>query len=218
LQFSDTYVNAVKQALAPSKAPAAPEFAIPVSVRVIDELRGPVNALVRRVNTGFLLVAAPIALKPEKRVEVTFLDQRMETQVVYCLPQQSGNFHLGLRITHGSHEALRAEPRIPVDLPAKLHLPGEEQPVGARVVNISASGFGLEVDGQVPAGELAYVECEVGFAFGEIRHCSKIGDRYRVGLKLDEFISRENEVLAARRRENPGASASGLARFFRKAN
>jgi hypothetical protein len=218
LQISDTYVSAVKQALAPSKAPAAPEFAIPVSLRLLDEVRGPVNGLVRRVNTGFLLVAAPIALKPEKRVEVTFFDRRMEAQVVYCLPQDGGNCHLGLRVTYGSNEALRAEPRIPVDLPAKLHLPGEEEPLGARVVNISASGFGLEVDGQVPAGELAYVECEVGFAFGEIRHCSKMGDRYRVGLKLDEFISRENEVLAARRRENPLANASGLARFFRKAN
>lgn len=211
-----TLCNTVKQALAPSKTTAAPEFAIPVWLRLLDEVRDQIRAQVRRVNTGFLLVAAPVRLQPERRVEVTFLERRMETQVVYCLPQETGSFHLGLRMTHGSHEALRAEPRIPVDLPGKLHLAGGDLPASGRVVNISASGFGLELDGEVPSGELAYVECEIGFAFGEIRHCSKVGERYRVGLKLDEFIARENEVLAARHREPAAASPTGFARFFRK--
>jgi PilZ domain len=206
----------VKQALAPSKATAAPEFAIPVTLRQLDEMRDQVKAHVRRVNTGFLLVAAPVAFKTERRVEVMFLDRRIETQVVYCLPQEAGNFHLGLRMTHGNDEALRAEPRIPVELAAKLHLAGEDLPVTGRVVNISASGFGLDVECEVPSGELAYVELEIGFAFGEIRHCSKIGDRFRVGMKLDEFIARENEVLAARHRENRDPSQTGLARLFRK--
>jgi hypothetical protein len=119
-------------------------------------------------------------------------------------------------MTHGSHDALRAEPRIPVDLEAKLHVTGDEPPIAGRVVNISASGFGLEVDYEVPAGELAYAELEIGCAFGEIRHCSKIGDRFRVGLKLDEFISRENEVLAARHHENHGPYQTIFGRLFRK--
>lgn len=206
----------MKHALAASKASASGEFAIPVRLRLLDEVRDPLRGHIRRVNTGFLLVAAPLALKPERRVEVTFLDQRIETQVVYCLPQNIGIYHLGLRMTHGSHEALRAEPRIPVDLEAKLHVPGDESPITGRVVNISASGFGLEVEYEVPTGELAYVELEIGCAFGEIRHCSKMGDRFRVGLKLDEFISRENEILAARHRENPVTHQTVLGRLFRR--
>lgn len=204
----------MKQSTALSKASTPAEFAIPVTLRLIDEMREHVHSHIRRVNTGFFLIAAPMPLKPERRLEIVFDGRRIECQVVYCQPESTNQYHIGVRMAHGNTEGLRAEPRIPVDLEAKLNIPGVELPFQGRVVNISASGLGLLLDKEVPMGELAYVELEIGFAFGEIRHCSKTANGFRVGLKLDEFISKDDEVLGARKRSAPAASRTGLAKFF----
>jgi hypothetical protein len=204
--------------MATLKQTAAAEFAIPVTIRLLDQMYEQVQAHIRRVNTGFFLIAAPLPLKPERRLEVRFDGRALECQVVYCQSESANNYLLGVRMAQNGTDALRAEPRIPVDLEAKLHLPGGEAPVAGRVVNISASGLGLFFEKEVPTNEIAYVELQIGFAFGEIRHCTKSEAGYRVGLKLDEFISRENEILAARNRTAPAEPASGFGRFFRRKN
>jgi hypothetical protein len=207
----------MKPSTALSRTTATAEFAIPVTLRLLDEMRAQVHAHIRRVNTGFFLIAAPIPLKPERRLEIVFDSRRIECQVVYCHPE-GADYNLGVRMAHSNSEALRAEPRIPVDLDAKVNIPGVELPIPGRVVNISASGLGLLLDREIPTQELAYVELEIGFAFGEIRHCSKTSSGYRVGLKLDEFLSRDDEVLAARKRSEPESSPTGIAKFFRRKN
>jgi hypothetical protein len=199
-----------------AKPPLAAEFTIPVYVREMDNMQEPERAYIRRVNTGFFLIAAPIAIKPERRVEVVFEGRPIECQVVYCHSGSADNYHLGVRMVLSNGEALRAEPRIPVDLEAKLHLPGTDPAVPGRVVNISASGLGLVLDKEVHANQPAYAEMEIGFAFGEIRHCSKVRSGYRVGMKLEEFIAREDEVLAARKRSAAAVSPAGFAKLFRR--
>jgi|SRR5579875_807852 len=206
----------MKQNSVLSKPSAAAEFAIPVTLRLTEEMHDHVRAYVRRVNTGFFLIAAPIPVKPERRLELVFESRRIECQVVYCHPDGGGSYHLGVRMNQNNGETLRAEPRIPVDLEAKVNIPGTHLPVVGRVVNISASGLGLLLDCEVPTDGLAYLELEIGYAFGEIRHCSKVSNGYRVGLKLDEFISRDDEVLAARKRTVPAAGPTGLAKLFRR--
>jgi hypothetical protein len=208
----------MKPSAALSRTTATADFAIPVTLRLLDEMHSQVHAQIRRVNTGFFLIASPMPVKPERRVEVSFDSRRIECQVVYCHPEGADNFNLGVRMAHNNGDALRAEPRIPVDLEAKVNLPGADLPIAGRMVNISASGLGLLLDKEVPTEELAYVELEIGLAFGEIRHCSKTQNGYRVGIKLDEFLSRADEVLAARKRSQPVASPTGIAKFFRRKN
>lgn len=200
------------------KQNASAEFAIPVTLRLLDEMYEQVPAFIRRVNTGFFLVAAPMPLKPERRLEIKFDGRGIECQVVYCQSESANNYLIGVRMAQNGTEALRAEPRIPVELEAKLNLPGVEASIAGRVVNISASGLGLFFEKEVPTNEIAYVELQIGFAFGEIRHCTKTAAGYRVGLKLDEFISRENEILAARNRSTPPENSTGFGRFFRRKN
>jgi hypothetical protein len=208
----------MKQSSVLSKSATAAEFAIPITLRLLDEMHAQVDAHIRRVNTGFFLIGAPVHLKPERRVEIQFGGRRIECMVVYCHPEGANTYNLGIRMAQSAGDALRAEPRIPVDLQAKVNIAGVEAPVPGRVVNISASGLGLLLDKEIPTDQLAYVELEIGFAFGEIRHCSKTASGYRVGLKLDEFISREDEVLAARKRSDPSVPSTGIAKFFRRKN
>jgi hypothetical protein len=204
----------VKQASALKKAATPAEFALPITLRPLDQVHERIRAHIRRVNTGFFLIASPVAFRPEQRVEVTFEERRIETQVMYCHAQPEGGFQAGLSMTQDGSRPLRTEPRIPMDMPAELTLPGMDTPSAARLVNISASGLGLNVDQHIPPGEMAFVKLENGFAFGEIRHCSKVPTGYRVGMKLDEFIELPDQRPAAGRRSTQREKPTGWARFF----
>jgi PilZ domain len=211
------YFLSMKTASVTPKIAPAGEFSIPVSLRLVDEMQQETPAYIRRVNAGFFLIAAPVAVKPERRVEVLFDTRRIDCQVVYCHAGSGGQYHLGVRMTTYG-EALRAEPRIPVDLVAKLHIAGMEDAVSGRAVDISASGLGLLLERAVPADEPAYAELEIGFAFGEIRYCTKTTGGYRVGMKLEEFLARQDEVLAARKRSDRQANSLSFTNLFRRKN
>jgi hypothetical protein len=204
----------VKQASVLEKAATHREFAIPVTLRLLDEIHERIPAHIRRVNHGFFVIASPTPLKPEQTLEITFDERVIEAQVVYSHPQPGDGYHLGVRMTYDGDRPLRTEPRIPMDMPAEVTVAGVGVPLQARLVNMSASGLGLNVGQHIAAGEMVYVKLETGFAFGEIRHCSKISIGYRVGLKLDEFITREDERRAVKRRPEEHQKSSALARFF----
>lgn len=92
---------------------------------------------------------------------------------------------------------LRTEPRIPTDVPVELTTARRSGAIVAKLVNISASGMGLNLDQLVVPGEIACVKLDIGSFFGEIKHCTKIGGAYRAGLKLNEFIPSKNEAHGA---------------------
>lgn len=200
-------------ALPKSAVPAA-ELTLPVTLRFLDRVHTPVAAQIRRVNTGFFVVASPLLLKPEQRVQILVAGRGLDTHVVYCHPQPGGDFQLGLQMVYDKDQPLRTEPRIPMDMLGEILIAGIDGPISVRLVNISASGLGLEIERQVSPGEIACVKLDIGFAFGEIRHCSKTGDTYRLGLKLDEFIALGNEAEAAKKRANVPEKPSTLARLF----
>jgi hypothetical protein len=89
------------------------------------------------------------------------------------------------------------EPRIPTDVSVELTVARTVVPIPAKLVDISASGMGLNLDQQVLPGEIVCVKLDIGSFFGEIRHCTKIGSAYRAGLKLNQFIPSKNEAHGA---------------------
>lgn len=200
-------------ALPKSAAPAA-ELALPITLRFLDRVHTPIAAQIRRVSTGFFVVSSPLLLKPEQRVQILFAGRAIDTQVLYCHPQTGDDFQLGLQMLQEKDQPLRTEPRIPVDMPGELNVAGLDSPIPAKLVNISGSGLGLEIDRQVFPGHMAYVKLGIGFAFGEIRHCSKLGNAYRAGLKLDEFITQADDAEAAKKRATSPEKPSALARLF----
>ncbi len=198
----------------PKTASPTAELAMPVMLRFLDRVHAPIAGQIRRVSTGFFLVASPMLLNPEQRMQILFAGRGIDTQVVYCHAEPGGDFQLGLQMIQDKDQPLRAEPRIPMDMPGEIYIAGIESPIPIRLVNISASGLGLEIASRVSPGEIACVKLEIGFAFGEIRHCSSVGNMYRVGLKLDEFIAEGDQAAAAKKRSNPPEKPGALARLF----
>lgn len=204
-------------AAAKSAKPAAPaaELALPVILR--EAGHNPVPAHICRVNTGFFLVSSPRAIEPKQRLQVVLAGRPIDTQVVYCHPHED-EFQVGAQMVQDADLPLRAEPRIPVDMPAELTVAGMAGPIPARLANISASGLGLNIDRQIGTGEMACVKLDIGFAFGEIRHCSRTPNGFRAGMKLDEFISVSDEMRAAETRMPAPEKPSAFARFFGRKN
>jgi hypothetical protein len=76
---------------------------------------------------------------------------------------------------------------------------------------MSSSGMGVKLAAFVKPGDPAYVELELGVAFGEIRHCEKMDDGYRAGLFIEEFIARISGGVnpwAAQAVQAPGQGAA----------
>jgi hypothetical protein len=161
---------------------------IPVELRLVPEGHK-ISARIARVDRGFLKLSTSVALLNDVRVDVTIEGCTIRADVVSCEEQLQGWFTVAVRRVYGRQGAIRAEPRIPVDLSAVLTSPSYDR-MFARVVDMSQSGLGLELPDSVVAGTRVSVHFVGGIAFGEIRHCTAQSAVYRAGMRIEEFIVR----------------------------
>ena len=111
----------------------------------------------------------------------------------------------------GLNGEVRREPRIPIEVNARVTTSDAPGSVPAKLIDISRSGLGLRVPRNIPIGVGVIVELHTGIAFGEVRHCSQRGkDNWRVGLSLDEFISHHDRKKHSAYANEPTGSSSAL--------
>lgn len=182
------------------------EFEIPVELHLKDGARERLQAHIRRVSRGFLVLCTKQPVDPSRKLDVFYLNRGIFSEIVYCHPQPNGTHRIGARILEGTDGALRAERRICLDTTAELTVTGARPRFTVRVIDMSSSGLGIKLDSPLQTGEPAYVELEHGVAFGEIRHCQKTADGYRAGLSVEEFIQRDS-VWAPVAAAKPSVSA-----------
>lgn len=193
-------------------------FNIPVELDLREGHGQTVSAHLVQVNTGFFQLSSPVFLQSNTIIDIIFDRQRLEVEVVFCKADDRNGYAVGARLMPGVNGEIRREPRIPIEINARLttaDLPGS---IPAKLVDISRSGLGLRVPRDIPPGVGVIVELQSGIAFGEVRHSSKKGkDSWRVGLSLDEFISRREKSLASENESGAGRSipfAGLLKRMF----
>jgi PilZ domain len=177
-----------------------------------------ISARLCRVDRGFLKLTSNVALAGDARVEVTVDGCAIRSEVISCERGSPGTFHVAVRRVYGPQGAIRAEPRIPVDLSAVLKSPGCE-PMFARIVDMSQSGLGFELPAPVGPGTRVSVHFVCGIAFGEIRHCSAQDAIYRAGMRIEEFVVRHGSEALAKEAISPllreRASSVPSRRLFR---
>lgn len=190
-------------------AERAPELAIPVTLQVPDSERDSFTAHIIRVQQGYFQLRSPVSLTPQSKLEITIEGCRIRTEVITCDRHESDEFRIGARRIYGPQRAIRAEPRIPVDLSGVLIAPSQER-MFARILDMSQSGLGLELATPVAVGMRVSVQFVGGIAFGEIRHCVRTEGTYRAGMRIEEFVVRH-------RAENLSSSTpSANARWARR--
>lgn len=169
-------------------------FNIPVDLDLREGTGETVSAHLIQVNTGFFQLSSPVFLQNNTLIDIIFDRKRLEVEVVFCKSDDRNKYVVGARLMVGANGEIRREPRIPIEIGARVttsDLPGS---FPAKVVDISRSGLGLKVPRNIAVGVGVIVELNSGIAFGEVRHCSKkTKDTWRVGLSLDEFISRRDQ-------------------------
>lgn len=170
-----------------------PVLDLPVELRVLNE-EHKTSVRLARVDRGFLKVFSPVALPKDTRVEVTFDGCSITAAVVSCEQEAPNRFALGLRRTYGPQGAIRAEPRVPVDLSAVPTF-GSEDRMFARIIDMSQSGLGFELPTAIPLGTRVAVQFVAGIVFGEIRHCAEKAGLFRAGMRIEEFIVRPGSAL-----------------------
>lgn len=180
-----------------------PGFDIPVELRLLDGQREKIRARIARVNTGFIRLRSPLAIREDRRLELLYEGRTIKAEVVYCQKKDLGGYHVGLRIASDTVTGtIRKELRLPVNLRGTLNVAGSAAPISAKIVDMSQSGLGLILPKAVAPGMSVSVDLGHGVAFGEICYCTAVSRRtYRAGFQLEEFLYRD----AVRKASNDAA-------------
>jgi len=94
------------------------------------------------------------------------------------------------------HSARRVETPIAIHVAS---LPGEEQPAEGWVVNRSPGGLCLSLNTPIPVGTVVSVrlaaQADMGWVPLEVKYCSALGSRWKVGCGFQQPESQEASVL-----------------------
>jgi len=89
----------------------------------------------------------------------------------------------------------RREPRLSTDAPARLTLLGRNpETLDAQIVNASGRGLRLIVDRRLPLNAPVRVYTEDTILLGETCYAVPEGDRWAVGLMLEQVLREVNEL------------------------
>ena len=186
-------------------------FHIPVNLDLREGSRETVAGHLIQVNTGFFQISVPFFLQSSTVIDLIFDRQRLEVEVVFCKADDRNGYVVGARLMAGLNGEIRREPRIPVEIAARVTTSDMQGSVPGKLVDISRSGLGLKVPRNIPPGVGVIVELNSGIAFGEVRHCGKSGkDTWRIGLSLDEFISNRDRQKTSAGPANHSSGGSSL--------
>ncbi len=170
--------------MAPLSASSIP-VPLPVQLRLMDEKLEELPAQILGVRGGLFQVRSPAYVRRKRAFEMVCAQHRILARVVFCSPEATGMYRLGARMVRDEDQ--RREVRFPADTSAKL-LVGGSIPTVVRVVDVSASGLGLELPVSIPVGAAVSVDLGLGVVSGEIRHCTNCSSKFRVGMHLHEFV------------------------------
>jgi hypothetical protein len=83
----------------------------------------------------------------------------------------------------------RREPRFGVNQKVSIAILGKsDRTTDASVTNASGGGLGLLTDAPIDLGSAVKVRTEDSLLLGEVVFCRKAGDRYEIGLQLDQIL------------------------------
>lgn len=172
-------------------APLYSKCDVPVELHIGNGVQKEVvKARVYRVSAGVAELSSPVYLPVDESVTIASDARLIQGSVVYCRVEASGTFDLGLRLD--SDPYLRSEVRIPVALETTLQVLGSPGRIKTRVIDLSASGVGMEIPVPIRIGARVWIALGRSTALGEIRHCAPKGEEYRAGLRLEKLIRRED--------------------------
>jgi hypothetical protein len=127
----------------------------------------------------------------------------------------------GSAVKGSAVEDRRSDLRYPSHVPVEIRIfPSDGSSIPATLMDISLSGLQLEIDATVPKGAQIEILLSKQLAvFGEVRHCRRIGAKYRAGILIlqafyaspsEEHVSSE---LIGKYLTRDGLSAAEVLRF-----
>lgn len=163
-------------------------FDIPVDLHILDGESEIVPARIRRVDHSVFELSCSEMLKAGQRLALSHAGHRIQVEVSSSTSLQPDGYLLIVRIQSNQPGAVRSELRLPIDLPATLQVSGRPEEIVARIVDMSPSGMGIELEKALPEGAKVCVTLEQGLAFGQIRFCRPSAGKHFAGFMLEEYI------------------------------
>lgn len=131
-----------------------------------------------------LVIRVKQELAEGSRVAVEFGAVVLEGETASCRAREDGyEARIIVPSMHGSE--LRAAQRFPIDQGVLISAASCGSAVDGEVVDLSASGIGLEIATPLEPGEIVTIESQSSFAFGNVRYCQRLPrGGFHVGLEV----------------------------------
>ena len=84
----------------------------------------------------------------------------------------------------------RNEPRFATESVGVLQVlrPLSFERLQGRIINVSKSGLALHIPIQLAPATLVQLRVGTMIVLGEVRHCERSGNEFRIGLRLEDFV------------------------------
>jgi hypothetical protein len=135
-----------------------------------------------------ILVKQPLA---EGSVSVEFGAVARYAKIVSCQPKQ-GKYELSVVLANINKRDLRGTERYPLTQEVQIHAAGLDEPLAAKVVDLSMQGVGLELVVPLEPDEIITMEGNSSLGFGIVRHCTPLVDgRFQVGVEIFHVMRKD---------------------------
>lgn len=164
---------------------------VEVKVTVLGEKTGcELAGHLRKTGVGGMQLLLPIPIADGVNLRVEYQKCAVYGQALYSKSLSPGIYIVGF----GARAHGRREDRVPVDEEAKVRClhPSRRRSIKGRVVDVSKSGLGLILKGEIAPGTEVMVKLRDRAVCGEIRHCRRVEEGYRAGMEVSEVLVREH--------------------------
>jgi hypothetical protein len=155
------------------------------------------SAVLQDFTPGEAILLLDDQIPAGTRVTIQLNTSSFAGDILYCSPSGS-RWEAHVSFDDVDATGLRRTPRFPVSIPARIFCSASDDPVDARIVDISGEGLGIELAEALPKDANIAVQSEENTALGQVRHCRELSTGlFRVGVQLHHIVKKDPELEKA---------------------
>lgn len=153
-------------------------------------LRSALTGIIQDFLPGEMSVLFEEPLQRYLRVWLEFNGIHVEGEVLNSRPA-GDKYEIHIVLYDTDENGRRRSLRFPVRIPARVYCPGNEIPVRATIVDVSAEGLGIEIVCAIAPEQVIAVDSDASLCFGTVRHCRPLEQGFHAGVQLLSVIAKE---------------------------
>ena len=148
------------------------------------------------ISSGELHATSDLPVAESTKVLIRLSQIELEGQIKYCVAKKDG-YRVAVDLNGSGGE--RAEPRFPMtDSCVAVSLDRPTARLEGNLADYSRSGLGAKLNGRCGIGEMILFQARNLIIVGEVRHCSRDGEAFSIGLSVTDILADRHKTISLR--------------------